>query len=258
MENGLKQKIENGEKVVGTFFTMGNMSAMECLGYAGLDYVIIDTEHGPFDTETAMNLIRAAENVHLTPVMRIADVTHKEIQRAADIGARGLIVPCLRTIDEMKKLVDLAKFAPIGNRGFIKGRGCGFGYQEWAKDIEQFMKVSNEQLLVLPQCETVECLESIEEIVALEGIDGIFIGPFDLSISMGIPAQFSHPDFIAAVDRIIQACKKAGKPVLVFTGGMADAKMYLEKGVSGIAYSIDAAVLVEGYHSIMKDLKKIL
>ena len=75
---------------------------------------------------------------------------------------------------------------------------------------------------------------------------------------MGIPAQFSHPDFIAAVDRIIQACKKAGKPVLVFTGGMADAKMYLEKGVSGIAYSIDAAVLVEGYHSIMKDLKKIL
>jgi len=191
MQNNVKNKIQNNEKVIGTFFTMGNMSAMECLGYTGLDYVIIDTEHGPFDTETAMNLVRAAESVNLTPFMRIADVTHKEIQRALDIGVKGLIVPCLRTVDEMKKLVDLSKFAPIGNRGFIKGRGCGFGYQDWAtKSLESFMSTSNEDVLVLPQCETVECLESIEEIVNIDGVDGIFIGPFDLSITMGIPGQF--------------------------------------------------------------------
>ena len=78
MKNQLKEKINNQGKVLGTFFTMGNMSAMECLGYTGLDFVIVDTEHGPFDTETAMNLIRASENVRLTPLMRIADVSHKD------------------------------------------------------------------------------------------------------------------------------------------------------------------------------------
>lgn len=255
MENKVKKKLENHEKVFGTFFTMGNMSAMECLGYTGLDFVIVDTEHGPFDTETAMNLIRAAEGVNLTPIMRIADVTHKEIQRALDIGAKGLIIPCLRTMDEMRRLVDLAKFAPLGNRGFIKGRGSGFGYQEWASDIDDFMRISNEQLLVLPQCETVECLECIEEVVKLDGIDGIFVGPFDLSIAMGIPAQFDHPDFVAAVDRILTACRSAGKTALIFTSSIGDAKRYLEKGFDGAAHTIDAAVLVEGYRSIVKELK---
>lgn len=257
MKNNIKYKIKNNEKVIGTFFTMGNMSAMECLGYTGLDYVIIDTEHGPFDTETAMNLVRAAENVNLTPFMRIADVTHKEIQRALDIGAKGLIVPCLRTVDEMKKLVDLSKFAPIGNRGFIKGRSCGFGYQDWARNsLESFMATSNEEVLVLPQCETVECLESIEEIVNIEGIDGIFIGPFDLSITMGIPGQFKDEKFKSAIDRILNACKNAGKPVLIFTANVDDARRYLDNGFDGIAHTIDATVLVEGYREIVKNICK--
>lgn len=254
MENKIKKKLENHEKVLGTFFTMGNMSAMECLGYTGLDFVIVDTEHGPFDTEAAMNLIRAAEGVNLTPIMRIADVTHKEIQRALDIGAKGLIIPCLRTMDEMRRLVDLAKFAPLGNRGFIKGRGSGFGYQEWASDIDDFMRISNEQLLVLPQCETVECLECIEEVVKLDGIDGIFVGPFDLSIAMGIPAQFDHPDFVAAVDRILTACKNEGKTALIFTGSIDDAKRQLAKGFDGVAHTVDASVFVEGYRSIVEEL----
>ena len=256
MKNQLKEKINNQGKVLGTFFTMGNMSAMECLGYTGLDFVIVDTEHGPFDTETAMNLIRAAENVRLTPLMRIADVYHKEIQSAADIGAKGLIVPCLRTMDEMKSLVNLAKFSPVGNRGFIKGRGCGFGYKEWAKDIREFMETSNEQLLVLPQCETVECLNIIEDVVEIEGIDGIFIGPFDLSIAMGIPAQFDHPDFTAAIERILRACKKASKLTFIFTRNLADAKKYMEKGFDGIAHTIDSTVLIEGYRTIVENLKE--
>lgn len=255
MENKVKAKIQNKEKVIGTFFTMGNMSAMECLGYTGLDYVIIDTEHGPFDTETAMNLVRVAESVNLTPFMRIADVTHKEIQRALDIGAQGIIVPCLRTVDEFKKLVDLAKFAPIGNRGFIKGRGSGYGYQDWAaKSLESFMSTSNEKVLILSQCETVECLESIEEVVSIDGIDGIFVGPFDLSITMGIPGQFKDERFIAAIDRILKACKKANKPVLIFTGNIDDAKKYLNDGFDGVAHTIDATVFTEGYRKIVKSI----
>ena len=99
MSNLVKEKLKNGQKVIGTFFSMGNPSAMECLGYTGMDYAIIDTEHGPFDTESAMALVRAAESVGLTPFMRIADVSHKEIQRAVDMGVQALIVPCLRSME---------------------------------------------------------------------------------------------------------------------------------------------------------------
>lgn len=218
MLNKLREKYMAKEKVIGTFFNVGDMSCMECLGYTGLDYVIIDCEHGPYDTESMMDLIRAAESVGLVPFVRIADVSHKEIQRAADCGAQGLIVPCLRTVDEYKKLVDLGKYAPIGNRGFIKGRGCGFGGMDWASgSLEEYMANSNEKLMLMPQCETAESLAHIEEIAALDGIDGIFIGPFDLSISMGIPARFDAPEFITAVERIIAACKANDKPVYIYT-----------------------------------------
>lgn len=258
MKNQLKNKIQNKEKVFGTFFTIGNTGVMECLGYTGLDFVIIDTEHGPFDTETAMNLIRMAESVHLTPMMRIADVSHKEIQRAVDIGAKGLVVPCLRTIEEIKKLVSLAKFPPVGNRGFIKGRNCGFGYQEWAKDINQFMKVSNEQILILPQCETVECLDIIEEVMKIDGVDGIFIGPFDLSIAMGIPAQFDHPDFTNAIKRILAASHQNNKPAFIFTGTFSDATKYIKSGFDGLAHTVDTIVFIEAYKEIVDGLHKCL
>jgi len=255
MLNNVKAKIQKNEKVLGTFFSMGNISAMELLGYTGLDFVIIDTEHGQFDTETTMDLVRAAESSNLAPFIRIGDVTHKEIQRAVDMGAQGLIVPCLRTLDEVRKLVDLSKFSPIGNRGFFMGRGSGFGYQDWARDgIENFMERSNDKVLILPQCETVEALESIEEIVNIDGIDGIFIGPFDLSIAMGLPGQFKNEKFVAAIDRILKACKDAGKPAFIYTGSIEDTKKYFADGFEGVAHTIDAAVLAEGYKKIVKTI----
>lgn len=255
MKNKVKEQIARGEKVVGTFFDIGGLSEMECLGYTGLDFVVIDTEHGPYDTETVADLIRTAERVDLTPFVRIADVTHKEIQRASDVGARGLIVPCLRTMEEMRSLVNFAKFAPVGQRGFFPARSGGYGQQEWARDINDYMRGSNDGLLVLPQCETVECLANIEEVAAMDGIDGIFIGPFDLSISMGIPGEFTNKDFQAAVARILKACKAAGKISLIYTGDMASAKKYLQAGFDGVTHSLDCSVLIEAYQSIVKSLK---
>lgn len=257
MENLAKSKLKDGKNILGTFFSMGNPSAMECLGYTGMDFVIIDTEHGPFDTESAMALVRAAESVGLSPFMRIADVSHKEIQRAVDMGVQGLIVPCLRSLEDMKKLVELAKFAPVGNRGFIKGRGSGFGYQDWASgSVADYMAASNDRLLVLPQCETRECYEQIEDVLAIEGIDGIFIGPFDLSISLGMPGDFDDPRFKSAVARILEVCKKARKYSLIFSTAIDQARAYLEQGFDGVAHSIDFTVFTEAYKAAMADIRR--
>lgn len=256
MLNKIKQAIADNGYALGTFLGVANPSIVEILGYTGLDFAVIDTEHGPYDTMPMSDLIQAASAKGMSPVVRVADVTHKEIQRAVDNGAEGIIVPCLRSIEDFRKVVDLGKFAPVGNRGFIKGRGSGFGCEPWASgSLEDYMQNSNEKVLLLPQCETIEALESIEEIVRIEGIDGIFIGPFDLSIAMGIPAQFEAPEFTAAVGRILKACKDAGKLCMTFTTSTAEARAYIEQGFDAVANSIDAMVIAEAYSRMVAEIR---
>lgn len=254
--NKLRDLYAAGKPAIGTFFSSGNAAMMECLGYTGLDFAVIDTEHGPFDTETMQDLIRTAEHAGLAPVVRIADVTHKEIQRAADCGAQGLIIPCLRSLDDFKKAVDLAKYAPAGNRGFIKGRGAGFGYAEWTKGpLEEYFAKSNEKLMLIPQCETVEALEQIEEIAALPGVDGIFIGPFDLSTTMGIPGQFADPEFLAAELRIKKACEAAEKPCYILSMTEEEGSRLLNEGYAGVAHSLDFAMFTDAYTKTVRAIR---
>lgn len=256
MLNKLKNAIEKNNYAVGTFLGVSNPSIVEIIGYSGLDFVVIDTEHGPYDTMPMSDLIQAAESKGMSPLVRVADLTHKEIQRAVDNGAEGIIIPCLREVDDFRKAVDLCKFAPIGNRGFIKGRGSGFGNEPWASGtLTEYMENSNEKVLLLPQCETKEALDNIGEIVQIEGIDGIFIGPFDLSISMGIPGQFDAPEFSEAVDKILAACKQAGKLCMIFTTSTADARKYIEKGFDAVANSIDTIVFGEAYKTMVDEIR---
>ena len=255
--NKLRDLYAAGKPAVGTFFSAGNASFMECLGYVGLDYVVIDTEHGPFDTMDVQELVRAAEGAGLAPLIRIADVTHKEIQRAADCGAQGIIIPCLRSPEEFKKAVDLAKFAPAGNRGFIKGRGAGFGSADWAQGpMESYFEKSNEKFMVIPQCETAEALERIEEIAAIDGVDGIFIGPFDLSTCLGIPGQFGDPKLLDAEERILKACEAAGKPCYILSLTPEEAVSFIGKGYAGIAHSLDFLIFTQAYKSEIGAIRK--
>lgn len=257
MLNKLKKAIAEKGCAVGTFLGVANPPIVEIMGYTGLDFVIIDTEHGPYDTMPVCDLIQAADSKGMSPIVRIGDLTHKEMQRAMDNGAEGIIIPCLRDIDDFRKVVDLGKFAPVGNRGFIKARGSGFGNEPWASGtLVEYMENSNEKVLLLPQCETKEALDNIEEIVQIEGIDGIFIGPFDLSICMGIPAQFDAPEFQAAMNRILKACKDAGKLCMTFTSSVADAREYISRGFDAVANNIDTVVFAQAYKSMTEEIRK--
>ena len=258
--NKLRDMFKENRASLGTFLDIANMSLVECLGYTGLDFVIIDDEHGPWDTETMQNLIRASELVGLSPVVRIAKVDHKEIQRAADCGADCLIIPCLRDVEEFKEAVRWAKFAPVGQRGFIKGRGARFGNAPWADTptLEEYMENSNEKLIVMPQCETQEALDNIEEIVKIDGVDAIFIGPFDLSVCMGIPGQFTNPDFIEARRRILRACHSVNKPCYIFSTNAEDSAKYIKEGYDGVAHDTDFSILVQGFRKAVSDIQEKL
>ncbi len=257
MQNRLRKIIEEKGYAVGTIIRVTTPALLEALSYSGLDYVFIDAEHGTYDLETLGDLIRTAEYKGLCPIVRVSDATHREIQHAVDDGAEGIIIPCLRTVDDFKKVVDLGKFQPLGNRGYTKGRGSSFGNEDWSKgSITDFMENSNEKVLLLPQCETAESLEHIEEITAIEGLDGIVIGPCDLSISMGIPAQFATEQFQSALKRVLDACKANGKLCMIFTGSPAEACKYLDQGYDAVGVGSDTGIFTNAYKNLVSSIHK--
>lgn len=231
-------------KMLGTFFELGGCNAMECLTRAGLDYVIIDTEHGAFSEESVANYIRAAENGGLLPYVRIGDVRRPYVLRMLDIGARGLIVPNITGLEQVEELVRWSKFAPTGQRGYCPNRTCGWGADDWAKDVMDYMSECNRRVSVFPQCETVEALEQIEAIASMEGVDGIFVGPCDLSIGMGIPLKMDSPKLLTAIDRILDACKKYNKQSIIFAGTPEKAREMFQKGFDSVTYSLDTAIFI--------------
>lgn len=241
MKNILREKMDRGEKPVGTFFELGSANAMECLGRTGLDFVIIDNEHGPFDVESTLDFIRAAELAGLCPLARVREISRPAVLKLLDVGAQGLIVPNVTAVDQVKELVGYAKYAPVGNRGFCPTRKDSWGFAYPATEsLDVNMAWHNRETLLIPQCETVGALEHIEEIAALEGVDGIFIGPFDLSISMGIPGQFGRPEFQAALQRTLDACHAAGKFCILFTMVPSAVADGFRKGYDAMTYSLDA------------------
>lgn len=241
----------------GTFFELGGRGAMEALGHTGLDYVIIDTEHGCFSEETTADLILAAERHGLTPLVRIGSTQRPYVLRMLDIGARGLIVPNIRTIDQVRELVDAAKFPPVGRRGFCPNRTSGWGSTEESRDVATYMELCNQSAQLIPQCETRDALENIEEIAALDGVDGIFVGPFDLSVDLGIPLQLDHPVMQEAIGRILAACKASNKRSYIFAGTVEDAVGWARAGFDSVTYGLDASVLANAYRAILSQINDL-
>lgn len=218
MRNRFFEKYIAGEHSLGTFTHLLSAPAIEALARAGLDYVIIDMEHSPIGAEHAAELV----------------------------GAAGLIVPQLETVEQARQLVGWAKFAPVGNRGYCPSRDGGWGLDEnYAGGMSGYMDWANRNTMLIPQCETAGCLEHIEEIVAIEGVDGIFIGPFDLSIALGIPGRFDDPRHIAAVERVRLVCERANKPCIMFCGSAEAAAGYFAQGFTSVTVSLDISILID-------------
>lgn len=257
MQNAVVEKITNGQKAVGTFLELGSSVVAECLGQTGLDFCIIDCEHGPFSPLSATELIVACEANGLTPFARTPDSSRASILRLLDAGAKGLIIPNVRSVEEVQRIVEYGKFSPLGKRGVASNRAGRFGFAEHASQgLAHYFRVCNEQTLLIPQCETKECLEHIDEIVALPGIDGIFVGPFDLSSDLGYPGDFEHPVVVSAIEKVLQACKQAGKFSFIYTCGAEPSTSALLQGFDAVTCLLDASVLVEAYRTLLKQIKR--
>ncbi|MCL2548204.1 MAG: aldolase/citrate lyase family protein [Symbiobacteriaceae bacterium] len=246
MTNTILVKASKGEKTLGAFVNINAPASVEILALAGLDYVIIDTEHGHYDIEKATELILAAEARGITAIARVRATERPAILKLLDAGAKGLLIPYIKTVAEAKQIVSWGKYRPVGDRGYGFTRAASYGHgQDEAGGIMEFFAAMNANTLLIPQCETAECLESIEEILAVPGIDGIFIGPFDLSISLGIAGQFGHETMLAAYSRVLKAAKDTGKLCYILATTPEDAKAKLAQGFDGVVSS-DVGFLKSG------------
>jgi len=234
--NHLKQKLKNLELTFGSWVTIPNQAIVEIMGDAGFDWLVIDTEHAAIDIHQLQNLVAWIQAKGVKALVRVSKNEEVIIKRVMDAGADGVIVPMVKNKEEAKMAVDFVYYPPFGKRGVGLSRaqkyGVGFQeYQEW---------LANEAV-VIAQIEHIDAVNNLEEILAVPGIDGIIVGPYDLSASMGKPGKYDEEDVKMALLKVDDICKKLGKP-LGFHVIQSDHQKVLEKvkvGYSFLAFSID-------------------
>lgn len=239
-ENPVKQRLKNGENVIGTLVRSHDPAVVEVLGYAGFDFIAIDTEHMTMNDESLVDLVRAADLAGLPAIMRVRTKTPGEILRALDMGARGIIVPQIESAEEAREAVRAAKFAPLGSRGMANStRAAQYGFLP----LKDYARLSNEHSLVVIYCETLGALREIDEIVALDQVDVIFIGPTDLAQALGLPGEPDHPRVREAMETVTRKARAAGKAAGTVAADAERARALMENGIQFILLSSDLAMI---------------
>lgn len=252
MKNRILERFAEQQPPIGTFTHLKSAAAIECLAYTGLDYVVIDTEHCSAGIDFVASAVTAAAAAGVTPLVRINEIARSAVLQPLDAGVQGLIVPNVETAAEVRSLVRWAKFPPLGSRGFCPTRDGGWGYDpESLAGAGNYMDRCNRQTLLLPQCETAGCLEQIEEISAIDGVDGIFVGPLDLSIALGCPMELDNPQMLRALERVRSACRKAGKRSFIFCGDAQAAKAQLAAGFDSVTAGVDTLLHIQSYRALV-------
>lgn len=249
----LKEKLRSRQTQIGTFVKLADPTALEVLGLAGMDFAIIDTEHAPCDQMLLLDMIRAADSVGLPTIVRVPEGAEPYILKALDVGASGVQIPGLSTVEEIREAVSFTKYAPRGVRGLsFAQRSAGYG----TKEKFQYMQDSNDGLINVVHIENKDAAARVEELCALEDIDVLFIGPMDISQSLGHPGDPGHEDVQKVVHKVIDVCNSKGKSFGIFVGTPEAAQKYMELGASYIALASDLAFMRKGYQAMTAELKK--
>lgn len=251
MLNRFKNRLKEGECVYGPFMKSTDPAFVEVAGYSGFDFVILDMEHGPATFSELQNLIRAARLANIIPVVRTSDSTETSISKPLDLGAFGVQIPQVTSASTAEACVRAARFFPLGERGVCRFvRAANYS----SLPREEYFKRANESLVII-QLEGKEAIRDIENILNVEGIDIIFVGPYDLSQSLGVPGQINHPLVLEAMNDIVKRARSRGIVTGTFTDTPQSAKMWKEAGVQYISYSVDVGIFTGACSQLVKELK---
>ena len=252
--NPLKAALATGNVQVGSI--LGQFRSAEIARIykaAGFDWVFIDTEHGNFEIETVQDICRVASLIDLTPLVRVADVQYPLVARALDCGAEGVIFPRVESPELLERAVTWTKFPPTGTRGFGLSRGA---VDYAALSMPQIMQYWNDNVMTVLQIETQRAVEAREELLTIEGVDAVIVGPADLSVSLGIPGEFEHPLLISAIESIMDTCSRRNIVPGIHVRVPKIAKMWRERGMRLLSCSNDGIMLLERATEIVHEVSK--
>lgn len=249
-KNSFKQAIKAGKMQIGLWVSIPSNYSTEVVAGAGFDWLLIDTEHSPADLETVLTQLQAAAAYPTHPIVRIPWNDMVTIKRFLDIGVQTILIPQVNSAEEARKAVASARFPTEGVRGVAgTNRATRFGR------VKNYFKKAADDICVLVQAESKQALDEIEAIAAIDGIDGIFIGPADLHASFGMLGERAHPDIMPKIDDAIRRIAKAGKAPGILTDSEDNARRWINCGATFVAVGADVGLLARGADALCAKFK---
>lgn len=249
----LKDKLRKGVPTIGTWITLAHPALAEMATRAGFDWVAVDLEHSSITIRECEDLIRVIDLAGGTPLVRLTANDPDLIKRVMDSGARGIIVPSVSTEEEAQLAVEAVYYPPKGRRGVGLARAHGYG-----SDFNGYLERLEKEAVVVAMIETAQGVENAERILRTNGIDAYFLGPYDLSASLGVNGKTTHPKVEKAIGKVLKAAKRTGKPggLHVVEPDPAALRQRLKQGFRFIAYSLETRVYDAHMRLALKGLRK--
>jgi 4-hydroxy-2-oxoheptanedioate aldolase len=236
--NPLKQRLLGGGKAFGSWLHLAHPAAAEAMASAGYDFLFIDNEHGPASLQDTLLQLQVLAGTKAAPVVRVPWNDPVYVKRLLDIGAASIMIPMIETAEQARAAVAACRYPPRGFRGFGPWREMGCG-----TDMAGYIQHAHETLLIIGQIESAKAVANIDAIAAVEGLDLLYIGPNDLSGSVGHFRDFEHPEVAKAIDRAFDGIRRAGKPAGIVPYGPHSTNDLFRKGYAMIAAGTDAALM---------------
>ena len=252
IENGFKLALAAGQVQIGLWTSFANAYAIEIVASAGYDWLLIDAEHGPNDLRSVLEQLQAVAAYPTQPVVRVPMDDPALIKQYLDIGAQSLLIPMVESGEQARRLVAATRYAPQGIRGVASARASRWGA------ISDYFERAGDSVCLIVQVETVKGLENLDEILAVPGVDGVFIGPSDLAASLGHLGDPGHPDVVATITTAIVRIVRMGKAAGILTADNALARTYIEMGVTFCAVGIDTMMLAQAARTLVRKFKQDL
>jgi 2-dehydro-3-deoxyglucarate aldolase len=249
MPSDLRKRLRAGELVLGTILSLNSPDVAEILSQIGFDWLFIDAEHSTLDPHHLQAIFQAVGDS--TPcVVRIPLLDEIVVKKTLDAGAAGILAPQVNTAEQAEQLVKWGRYYPAGSRGLGFGRAQGYGFK-----VSEYLESANESILLSVQAESAEAVKNIDDIVQVQGLDAVLVGPYDLSASMGLPGQVDHPDVKAAIQHVADVCIGAGMPIGIFGLTAEAVKPYINKGFKFIVAGADTFLLGTAARQLLDQLR---
>ncbi len=245
-----REKLVRGDKLLGTMITLPSPEIVEIMVAAGYDWLFIDCEHGAFDAQSAQSLLQAASG-RCACVIRVPSGEDVWIKKALDIGADGIIVPQVNSAQQARDIVQFCKYPPQGSRGVGLSRAHAYGAK-----FDEYIQTANQQVAVILQAEHIDAVNCIDEIVNVPGIDAIYIGPYDLSASMGKLGQTTDKEVVAAIARVRQSCVREAISMGFFGVSSEAVLPYMQQGYSLLTVGVDVLFASNAAKQTLEEMRE--